>query len=838
MPVSHFLFGEKMAGSTQKILAGGSSGTVAITWAEDSVEKTIDRFADGKPCDDTWLNFKNPVTKVTGHADQNNDKHSSIGPMTPETSSTHNRAVVIGGGISGLASAALLAKQGWQVTLVEKNKKLGGRARVLKTKGFSFDMGPSWYLMPEIFDQFFAEFGKKSQDFYDLIQLNPRYKVFYGNKQSITLTSDLAQNASVFEALEKNAGRKLLHYLAGIKPMYQAVTKHLLIQDIWRLQTWLNLTNWKAIFSLLTSIRIWESWQSQLNRMFRHPLITQILGFSAVFLGGSPFNTPSFYSLLVWSDFAGGVWYPKGGMIKLVDALEQICRSQGVTILTNQEATQIDVKNGQVQGVKTSTAFLPARIVVGAADLPWIETKLLAPEYQSYPESYWESKTLGISCLLIYLGTKKRYPQLAHHNFYFSDDWSQNFQEIFDQQSLPKDPSLYVSVRSITDSTIAPKDTEEMMILVPIAAKEYTSTALEKYTEKIISVVEQKLDISIKKNILVKHIFTPKDFSQDYNAYQGTALGLAHTLRQSLWGRPDNRSKKVQGLYYAGQYTNPGVGVPMALVSAQLVAKMIGAAPNNNQAIFKKGSTTYYHSSLFFQGQAKEDVFTLYAYVRTVDDLVDRPDPQLTQLDEMWQATQDAWQGKATENPMVKQFIDLAQRKSFKWEWIESFWRAMRSDLQKKTYTSLQDLDIYMYGSAEVIGLMMVQILDLPPQAMKTAALQGKAMQLLNFIRDVGEDADLGRKYLQYSNSWRNNPDQWNTMMRTYINEYYRLQAEAEKGYKYIPKKYLIPIKTAANMYKQTAHIIEQNPMIVWEKKVKPKRWQVLLELMKNALFL
>lgn len=769
--------------------------------------------------------------------------------MTQKKSKTHsnfgsylnsgsNNLVVIGGGLSGLASAALLAKLGWQVTLLEKNSTLGGRARVMKKAGFAFDMGPSWYMMPEVFDRFFALFGKKTSDFYELIKLEPRYTVLTDDNQKLTLTNNQKQNEQLFDQLEPGAGRELREVLSRLKDVYNASTTHLMYQDVWNPQTWLNGMNWRLMWKVASKLQFWRSWQKELEHHFKHPLIKKILGFPAVFLGGSPYDTPSLFSILTWSDFGTGIWYPKGGMIKVVTALEQLAVSQGVTILKEQEVVAIELDQGRAVGVRTSSNYFPASVVVGAMDLPWLETQLLPKRYQNYPETYWKKKILGISAYMFYLGFNKRLPKLTHHTLYFTQDWQKNFDEIFKDKKLPSDPSLYISIRSKTDRSIVPPGAEEVMVLVPIAAESYTAKELKLFGKKVLSKIETVLGVKIDEHCVVKEAYTPHDFSQDYRAYNGAAMGLAHTLTQSLWFRPNNKSNKVKGLYYAGQYTNPGIGVPMALVSAQIVSKMIGEPENPNKQIFKKGSTTYYYSSLFFRGQAKKDVFALYAYVRVIDDLVDQAVPQIDELEKMWQATLKAWKGEISHYQFINDFVELAKRKRFKWEWIKSFWQAMRNDLVKNEYSNFPELEEYMYGSAEVIGLMMARLLGLPKAAMKAAAVQGKAMQLLNFIRDIDEDHQLGRKYLNYKESWRCDEQKWRSFIVGYLEKYYQLQSEAEKGYQYIPKHYLVPIKTAAEMYLKTAQTIKQNPMIVWQKKVKPSKLEVLLRVVVNVFSL
>ncbi len=753
--------------------------------------------------------------------------------------SNSQKVVIIGGGFSGLAIAALLSKEGWDVTLLEKNRTLGGRARVFKKKGFAFDMGPSWYLMPEVFERFLATFGKKPSDFYELIRLDPRYQVVFDDGERVILTDDLEQNMAWFETKEKGAAKKLSQFLKKMEKIYDVATKKLLYEDVWDIKVWTNPHNIRAAISVLTKFRFWQSWDQEVARYFKSEKLRQILEFSAVFLGGTPFNTPALYAILTWADFGKGVWYPKGGMIKVVDALHELAVKHGGKVITNAEVTAIEVNKGKVVGVKTAREYFAADIVIGATDMPHIEMDLLPSQYRTWDEPYWKKKSLGISAMLIYLGINKKIPKLTHHTIYTLTKWQQGFDEILKNKVLPENPSLYISVRSATDRSIVPKNSEEIVVLVPLGSRRYDQNELNAYSKFIVHKLEKLLQVPLRKDIVVQQNFTPNDFQDDYNAYQGTALGLAHTFTQSLWFRPKQQSRKVKGLYYVGQYTNPGVGVPMALISAQLVAKHLSKNKEKEQDsknIFKNGSTTYYYSSLFFHGQIKKDVFSLYAYVRVIDDLVDCSQPKIKDLEEKWQDTRRAWRGEKVNNTLIENFVELAKRKEFKWEWIEEFWKAMRKDLEKKQYNSFSELEEYMYGSAEVIGLMMAQILDLPDQAMHAAALQGKAMQFVNFIRDVQEDEALGRNYLGYTSGQKKDPQAWFSFVRTQLKMFWQLQERAEAGYRYIPKKYLIPIKTAAEMYTWTAQQIYQNPAVVWEKKIKPHKAKVLMHVLKNSI--
>lgn len=754
------------------------------------------------------------------------------------TQEKHNSsAIVIGGGVSGLATAALLAKNGYQVTLFEKNKTLGGRARVLRKYGFQFDMGPSWYLMPEVFEKYFALFGKSSSDFYKLKKLNPRYKMFFGEERSAVLADNIKDNIKVFESIEKGAGKKLEEYLNKSKSLYELSTKNLIYENISSI-SFLTTRNVVDGAKLLLKNKIWGTWESDVAKHFKNRDLQKILSFHSVFLGATPALTPAFYSMLAWADFGGGVWYPEGGMGKVIMALESLCREYEVNIQTDREVEKINVKDGKVVGVRVDGKEMVASVVVGACDLAHLEKKLLEEKYQTYDKNYWKKKNLGISALLIYLGLSKRLKGVNHHSIYVSENWDANFESIFKTRAIPEDPSFYVSARSVTDRAIVPKGSEELFVLVPIAPKTaYKKTDLAKLTERTIAKVEKIFGQEFKKSIVVKETFTPKDFAFYYNAEAGSALGLAHTFGQSLWLRPGNKSRKVQGLYYAGQYTNPGIGMPMALISAMLVSDMLNSKTSSKE-IFKKGSTTYFYSSLFFRGQVRDDVFTLYAYVRVIDDFVDKEKPDKESFDDYYKETRFAWKSGVSKYEVVEKFVNLAKRKDFKWEWVDAFWTAMRQDTTKKNYKNWRELEDYMYGSAEVIGLMMAKILSLPKASWEAARLQGKAMQFINFVRDVEEDEMLGRNYLGYTKKVREDKHAWESFVRENIEKYWEIQKDAEKGYKFIPKKYLVPIKTAAEMYSWTAREIYKNPSIVFEKKVKPNKSRVVATAIKNLISL
>lgn len=500
------------------------------------------------------------------------DIHAVVAIVYIEGNIMNKNIVVIGGGFSGLAVSALLAKDGHSVTLLEKNSQLGGRARVLKDNGFTFDRGPSWYMMPEVFDRFFAKFGKKPSDYYQLKRLDPRYEVVYESGERLILSDSITENKQLFENIEKGAGKQLQLFLEKNKKLYELASE-LMYENVWDISTVFSKKFISGGLSLLRLQNVVQSWDKEVSKYFSDTRLKKILEFSSVFLAGSPYTTPSLYTMLSWADFGRGIWYPIGGFGKVVDALEKLSLEQGVTIKTNEEVTKIEVENN-IRSVVTSKSQYSAEIVVAATDIPHVETKLLPKVYRS-DSAVWEHKELGISALLMYLGFDKRLKNISHHTLYFSNDWEKNFDDIFVHKQLPRNPSLYISRASKTDITIVPKGGDQLVVLVPLGTRSYSERSLNEYSEKILDKLESIVGQDLRKQLVTKHLYTPRDFQYDYNAYKGTALGLTHRLSQSLWLRPKNKSDKVEGLYYTGQYTNPGVGVPTALVSADIVSQMI-----------------------------------------------------------------------------------------------------------------------------------------------------------------------------------------------------------------------------------------------------------------------
>lgn len=481
-------------------------------------------------------------------------------------------AIVIGAGFGGLAAAGLLARNGFTVTLLEKNEQTGGRARVYKEKGFIFDLGPSWYLMPEVFEKFFAEFNKKTSDYYELIRIDPNYRIFFGREKVVDVPADREKIDVLFDTMEQGGSAKLRDYLTVARYQYDIAMQEFMYKEY---KTLFDFFNWKVI-TKGTQLKIFESIDAFARRYFQSDEIRKILEYTVVFLGGSPYNTPGLYSIMSHVDFDLGVWYPCGGIGKLARAFTKVAEEHGVTILLHHAVNTIEVENGRVKAVRTDKGEFIADIVVANADYHHVETELLDKRYRTYPEQYWKKKKMGPSAFLIYLGLNKRVDNLLHHNLYLDFSWEEHFKSIFDEPAWPESPSYYVCCPSKTDKTVAPQGSENIFILVPVAPDlEDTETIRAQYFDKIIDHLEGLIGEKLRDAIVVKKIFAHNDFRRDYNAYKGTALGMSHTLLQTALFRPSHQSKKVKNLFYTGSYNHPGIGIPMVTISSQIVSREI-----------------------------------------------------------------------------------------------------------------------------------------------------------------------------------------------------------------------------------------------------------------------
>jgi len=483
------------------------------------------------------------------------------------------KVIIIGAGVGGLATAALLALKGYKVIVLEKNSVAGGRAMLLESNGFKFDMGPSWYLMPQVFDDFFKRFSKKTSDFYELKKLDPSYRIFFENDNKIDIKSNLESNRETFEQIEKGSFNKLQQLLDVSENQYKTSMKYFVNKNF---KSIFDVFNWDSI-KYGKNLKVFKTIDSHIRTYFKSEKLIKVILYSVLFLGGIPKKTPAIFSMMSYIDYKLGVWYPMGGMNKVVESLYNLGKKYGVEFKFNANVESINIENGLAKSVSFNGELLETDIVVSNADYAFTETKLLKKEYQTYNLSYWNGKLMAPSAFVIYLGINKKINNLLHHSIILANDWNLHFSDdIINEPKWPENPSIYVCCPSKTDSSVAPIGYENIFITIPIAVNlEDTIEIREKYKNKVIKIIENSIGEKFSDSIIYSKIVTVNDYKSLYNAYKGTAVGLAPTLFQSAFFKPKNTSKKVKNLYYVGQYVNPGSGVPMCLISAQLATDLI-----------------------------------------------------------------------------------------------------------------------------------------------------------------------------------------------------------------------------------------------------------------------
>lgn len=477
--------------------------------------------------------------------------------------------IIIGSGFSALAASCYLAKEGNKVTVYEKNSTIGGRARQLKKEGFTFDIGPTWYWMPDVFERFFADFDKKPSDYYELIKLSPAYQVYFGIRDFITIADNLPEIINTFEEIEKGSGEVLRKFMAEAQSNYDIAIKDLVYRP--------GVSPLELI-TTQTAMKVGQFFSNiskEVRKRFNNQKLVQVLEFPVLFLGAKPQDTPAFYSFMNFADFGMGTWHPKNGMYSVILAMESLAKELGVTIQTNANVDKIIVKDKKAVGVKVNGEEKNCDIVLSGADYHHSET-LLDIEHRAYSETYWEKKTFAPSSLLFYVGFDKKIENVEHHTLFFDVPFDEHAKSIYDQPEWPKEPLFYASFPSKTDDSAAPKNKEAGIFLIPLAPGiEDTLEIREKYFNIIIERFEKLTEQNVKNNIIFKESFCVNDFIKDYNSYKGNAYGMANTLLQTAFLRPKLKSKKVKNLFFTGQLTVPGPGVPPSLISGKLVSELI-----------------------------------------------------------------------------------------------------------------------------------------------------------------------------------------------------------------------------------------------------------------------
>lgn len=481
-----------------------------------------------------------------------------------------SRIAVIGSGFASLSSACFLAREGFDVTILEKNNSVGGRARSFQSEGFTFDMGPSWYWMPDVFEKFFNAFGKSTRDYYDLKRLDPSYRVMYGANDFLDIPSGVENLKQLFESVEPGSAHHLDKFLEEGKFKYDLGIHNLVYKPGLSLTEFLD----SRLISGAFKLHVFQSISSYIKKFFKHPRLIQLLEFPVLFLGATPEQTPALYSLMNYADMALGTWYPMGGMHKIIEGMITLAISLGVDIRVNSNVEAISLNGIKAKGLQINGKLEAFDYIVAGADYHHVEQDLLPETHRRYDSSYWNKRVLAPSSLIFYLGLNKKVDGLLHHTLFFDQDFKQHAKEIYESPQWPSSPQFYVSCPSKTDPSVAPEGCENIFILIPVAPGLTDSDdTRERYFNLVLDRLERILGQRVRENIVFKRTYAHRDFISDYNAFKGNAYGLANTLWQTAHLKPGILNKKVPNLFYTGQLTVPGPGVPPSIISGEVVAK-------------------------------------------------------------------------------------------------------------------------------------------------------------------------------------------------------------------------------------------------------------------------
>lgn len=479
------------------------------------------------------------------------------------------KIIILGGGFSSLSAACFLAQSGFEVKILEKNNYLGGRARQLKKDDFLFDMGPTFYWMPDVFEDFFKSFGHSASDFYELEKLDPAYQVFFQDGEPIKIGDNLDKITATFESIEAGSGQMLKQFIKNAEENYTLAINDLVYKPGQNIFEIMSLETIQRLNLFIQTIK------NQVSKYVKNPKLQKILEFPVLFLGAKSSDTPAFYNFMNYADFGLGTWHPKGGMYKVIEGIVQLAKKLGVEYELNSEVTHFDFNKNKITAVHSNSASYNCDVVLSGADYAHTE-KLLPKNFRQYSQQYWDKKKFAPSALLFYVAFNKKLKNIEHHTLFFDSDFETHERAIYDTIEYPENPLFYASFPSKTDTTFAPEGKEAATFLIPLApGLEDKAEMREKYFNNIIERLELKTNQKLKDDILFSESFGIKDFIADYNSFKGNAYGLANTLLQTHILRPKLKSKKLDNLYFTGQLTVPGPGVPPSLISGNIVSKLI-----------------------------------------------------------------------------------------------------------------------------------------------------------------------------------------------------------------------------------------------------------------------
>ena len=477
--------------------------------------------------------------------------------------------IIIGSGFAGLSAASFMAKAGWQVTVLEKQNGPGGRAGQLKEAGFTFDRGPSFYWMPDVFERFFNQFGKKVADYYHLERLDPSYRIYW-NDGFNDIPASYNELKKLFETLEPGSAEKLDKYLNAAAYKYEVGMKKMVYKPGF---SFFEFLDWQTISGVF-KLQVFSSIRKEIAKHFQHPKLRQLLEFPVLFLGAMPQDTPALYSLMNYADIKGGTWYPQGGMYAVVNAMYKLAMDLGVQFHFSEAVESTTVLDRQIKTVVTKKNIYEPDLVISSADYHFTDSKLYPERFRSYSDAYWNKKIMAPSCLLYYVGLNKKLKGAVHHSLFFDTSFEKHGNEIYKNPQWPETPLFYVSMSSVSDKETAPAGCENMVLLVPIASglSGDTEAIREKYFQIIFSRLEKHIGEPLKEFVVYKKSYSISDFRNDFNSFKGNAYGMANTLMQTAVFRPSCRSKKIKNLFFAGQLTVPGPGVPPCIISGEVAA--------------------------------------------------------------------------------------------------------------------------------------------------------------------------------------------------------------------------------------------------------------------------